>query len=59
MSKWISVDDELPEVDFLVFISSNSSDYNYAKWNGELWIKNSQPLGYAPTHWMTIPEQTK
>ena len=59
MSEWISVDDELPECDVLVFIATIScvkNGYTCAKWGGEYWVRNSWPLGYSPTHWMQIPE---
>lgn len=59
---WVSVKDRLPDDGDLVLIatvSGNVTDYNFAKWSGEYWTRKAWPLGYAPTHWMPLPEPPK
>jgi len=62
MSEWISVGDRLPndgELVLIVTVSGDLTDYNFAKWSGDYWTRKAWPLGYAPTHWMPLPEPPK
>ena len=58
MSNWISVEDELPDIDSLVVIldsNDTNPEYDFARWNGEYWTRKAWPLGYIPSHWMPLP----
>ena len=54
MSEWISVNEQLPEIDVRV-IAYYDGDYEFLLFNGDFWTRKAWPVGYIPTHWMPLP----
>lgn len=52
--QWISVDDELPELNKTVMIDSGSG-FDFARFNGDYWTRKAWPLGCTPKYWMPLP----
>ena len=63
-SQWRSVDDELPEIDDVVFVTYPNlstpldKDMGVAYYDGEDWY-TTDDTHIRPTHWMSIPTPPK
>ena len=56
MSKWISVDEQYPDVDvFVLGFDSSLNECEVVKHNGDYWTKKAWPIS-GITHWMPLPE---
>lgn len=67
-NRWISVEDELPEIDveypsysISVIVINHCGDWSKGYWsfNDELWITENYGSIHEITHWMPIPEPPK
>lgn len=64
-SKWISVEERLPDIDTEVLIYTNEGLYNAAQYSGgeRFWTLERNPdcwvTALGVTHWMPMPEPPK
>lgn len=66
MSKWISVEDRLPDAGQTVLVWANGCVHmSVHRLHGNLFsssysgAQESSSIGYKPTHWMPLPEPPK
>ncbi len=58
MSEWISVKDELPDVECHYLVFTEDGFYELMFFENDEW-QNDAPIYGAPSHWMPLPNPPK